>query len=268
MPLRPHKAYFLVKINKEEQKNRREKTNSGIYLAPNYVWMTRCMQNAEIVAIGEFAHKSFPEAKIGDTLLMHHFIEGGDEDQGDNFLVDSDEKFNYYVCAGYCLPGERVLTYGIWTGEKLISHPAWVFLETEPAPLELSLQEVINEKTELNAGGIVVFKNWKETREDKENKMAALKDQITVLAKWPQNKEVVYGYQQEINRLSKELNTWYQTAYTVAGTISSTFESSYPIYPTNIIFLRSLVAQTKIEFMNKEYRVAPSEEIAAIHISN
>src|ERR1700749_1621609 len=103
MSLRPHKAYFLVKINKQEQKDRVEKTDSGIYLAPNYVWLTRCMQNAEIVAIGDFAHKSFPEARVGDTLIIHHFIEGDDETPTE-YLVDSDETYNYYVCSGYCLP--------------------------------------------------------------------------------------------------------------------------------------------------------------------
>lgn len=267
MSLRPHKAYFLVKINKEQQKKRLEQTDSGIFLAMNYVFMTRCMQNAEIVDIGEFAHKAFPEAKIGDTLIIHHFIEG-DED-GSEYLVDTDKIFNYYVCSGYCLPGERVLAYGIWDGEKLISHPGYIFLESEPVVPPKSLDEIINSKTEVSSSGLLLFTDWKETREDKEAKMKILQDEVAVHQKHQQNKGEVYERQKELRRLSKELNTWYETGYVVAGCNPAPVDGNgVPVKVGDTVYVESMVAQTKIEFMGKEYRVAPSDDISALKVNS
>lgn len=78
MRVAPH--YILVRIDKNAQRERREKLESGIYLSALYIFMQRNLQYGEVLQIGSVAAKNFPEAQVGDIALFHHMVEDEDAD--------------------------------------------------------------------------------------------------------------------------------------------------------------------------------------------
>src|ERR1035437_8362497 len=97
MTLRAMPNYFIVKIEIEKQKERKEKIGS-LYIHASYTFMRRNMQQGEIVAIGSIVATQFPQAKVGDTLIFHHFVEGS-ESGGGNFIFEENGDNYYYVTA-------------------------------------------------------------------------------------------------------------------------------------------------------------------------
>lgn len=174
MQLKPMPHYFIIKINIEEQKQRREKIGS-LYVHTSHVFMVRNMQQGEVVTIGHVAAKQFPEVEIGSTILIHHFVEGDSSDKSN--LIHTDGTFNYYNVTASNFNGHRNETYGILKDNEIIPHPDFVFAEIPCKAKEISAEEFI-EKNTKQVGSLILFTNWEEKREDKEAKATQLTEEI------------------------------------------------------------------------------------------
>lgn len=159
--LTPRPPYFLIKVGKKEQQEKREKIGS-LYVPQTYVFMKRELQFGEIVAIGSEAQEYMPMASVGDCVLHHHLVSGKKTDNGHNFyLVDEDEDFNYYVVNAFEIPGERAMAYAVAIGEEIIPTPDYIFLEV---PKTDGVEDF--DKLEVGANGLVVRGERKKTREE------------------------------------------------------------------------------------------------------
>lgn len=251
MEFLPLPTYFIVKINKKQQQERKEKIGS-LYLHFNEVQMQRNMQHGEIVAIGSEAGKALPQAKIGDTLIFHHFVEGSHKDKS-NFII-SDNDYNYYNVTTSEFNGHRNETYGVYNGQEIIPHPDFIFIEAEPEKEKLSMDEYI-EKSTKKVGSLYVFTNWEESREDKEAKATRLKEEIKSLSKSSMNDQIKRGIEEK--------------EYEAAKVTSSLNEAIYKKYKVcyhnpkmkskEFVYALSRTALTHIDFMDKRYIVMQSK---------
>lgn len=137
----PLPAYFLIKIGKVEQRDKKEKEGS-LYFPTQYAYMRRELQFGEIIAIGKDAAEFFPEASVGDLLLVHHFTSGKVTDKGHSFyIIHEDDEFKYYAVNAFEIPGERQLAYGCYSNGKLIPTPDHIFLEIPKEKTGIELRE-------------------------------------------------------------------------------------------------------------------------------
>ncbi len=276
--MRPQKHYFLVRINRKEQKEREEKIGS-IYIPPTYTHMTRCMENAEIVAIGERAHEEFPEARVGDRLIIHHFIEGATDDHGNHeWLVDQDEVYNYYVVPSHEYNGERNMCYGVYNGETIIPSKDYIFLNDAPPPKpKRTIDKILDDAIKTTASGLIVFKEWKQERPDVEEEMKRLEQDNIQLASNFGNPNIDLGRLREaeqqykendkrIKELSKLINLKEYKPFTVAfynRMLARDFGTH--ITPKDFVFVQNFASKTITEFMDKKYFVASIEYLGALY---
>jgi hypothetical protein len=270
MQLKANKFYFIVKIPIVDQRDRKEKIGS-IYIAPSYVFMTRNMQSGIIVSIGSRVKEAFPEAKEGDLLIFHHFIED------DESLIASDAEFNYYAVPGVDIKitqdgAEKTKTpnrvYGIWDGERIIPHKEYVFLKKEePANERLPLNEFINESIESSKGGLLVFKEWRTTTAEKVEKMERLKKDVGTLSHGGAHNAHIAGLirekEAEMQSISATLNQKRYLPYLVAYAnplVSQWCDTT--IGDNDILYMFNLGCQTEVEFNKTNFIVAKSEYIA------
>lgn len=255
--------YFIVKLSKNELKDRREKIGS-LYMPPNYVFMTRECQASEIVAIGDEAHEYFPEAKIGDILIYHHFISGKTTDKKQVFhLIDEDDDFNYYTVNAFSLPGEKNLTYGIWNGDEILPNFDYIFLEP-------TQEEKTNEMV-LSAYGLYLPKPIKKTREELREKMKKNMQTIQQLSPLinysKEAKERVKSLEAENDEIVKEANKRKYEPFQVAA-IHPLFNkyvlSSFGFSADKgaDVAMLNIATHTKIEFNKKEYIIAETQYCA------
>lgn len=266
--LRPNSPYFLVRIAKKAAEERKEKIGD-LFINPNGVAMTRNMQHGEIVGISQRAGQNFPEAKLGQTLIFHHFVEGMDNhDASDNHLVDSDESYFYYVVTPIAFNGKRNEVYGVWNGEAIIAHPDYVFLEADKKTeiADDTPDEFLNKAIEKTSSGLIVFKEWKESREEKTARMTAIKAEIQELSSknkmTPQLRNVILEKEEEMNKISMEINTKTYAPYKIAfapAILNDWF--SRKVKAGDILYMLNSACETYIEFKGTEYRVAETKYI-------
>lgn len=257
MHLKPNKNYFLVRILKAEQRERKDKIGS-IVIPPALVFQTRNMQCGEIIGVGENCKKYFPEAQVGHILIFHHFVEH------DGRLVKSDENYNYYVVAGWewvTYQGEVNFneTYAIYDGEKIITHPDFIFLDVEPPAPSIPLEETMSMLAEHKESGLQLFKEWRRTREDMQCSIDEGRKRIMSLSKSRMTPEIA----REINKieaeqaaLGAEMHKKVYIPYNVAAEnieIAKTFDKKSIVNHT--IFCMNRGCETRIEFMEKEYLI-------------
>ncbi|MEO7048935.1 MAG: hypothetical protein ABI091_26770 [Ferruginibacter sp.] len=256
MTFHPLPPYFIVKVNKESQSNRREKIGS-LYLHFKEVFMQRNMQHGEIVAIGSAAKQKIPQANVSDTLIFHHFVEGQENTQS-NFL-HSDETYNYYFVTAYEFNGHRNETYAIDNGKEIIPHPDFVFIEHEEEIKEISADEFI-EKNTKQVGSLILFNNWEESREEKEEKakrlMAEIKNQSKGKSMSDSTKRGLEEKQIESGKITASLNKKEYKPFKVFA-----FNPTLKIKET--IYSLSLSAQTEIDYNDKKYIVIQSKYACA-----
>jgi hypothetical protein len=268
--LRPMPPFILIKIYKDAQRFRKEKIGS-LYYPPAYVFMKRNCQAGEIVKIGKWSKKEFPEAKIGDALICHHLVENHDK----SFFIYSDDVFNYYLVTTVYFNGDRNLTFGIWDGQKLIPNKDYIFLEPVPEP-ESEMPDfdinapglgrvVTNMPFKQAANGIVTIKPRKLTREDLSAKMKSNILEIKKLSRWlPIMREkiapMIMALEQENERLSKEINTVVCESHIVAA-CNPEFSRDHNVHPGDSIFILNIACYMTVEFMGKEYVIAESKYI-------
>ena len=264
----PMPPYFIVKVNKLEQQKRREMIGN-IYLSPSHTFMTRELQGSEIVEIGTAAHDYFPEAKIGDFLLYHHFITGKTDERKHLFyFVDEDGINEYYVVTAMAIPGEKNMCYGVWNGKEIIPNPDYIFLEIpkeeegDNFEMEFNGEKVVtNIGFDTSAGGLVIPKERKKTRKQCVETMQKNKDRLLQISVPKRMTDEVF---REIKRLeaenyaiSKEINKKSYELHTVAFANPNFFEfGDEQIVSGSKIYMLNMACHYEIEFREKSYIVA------------
>lgn len=262
--VRPTKPYFLVKVSKQEQKNRREKL--GLFsLSLDCEDMSRNIEHGEIVDIGTRAAEVFPEAKIGQILIMHHFVEGNKETRRDS-LVYEDDEFNYYVVSSYAQNGKTGEVYGVWDGEKIFPHEDYIFLKKEtPAIANKDKDAFIEQAMELTSAGILVFKEYVEERETLTQKLDRLKTEAMHMGKMkqtPETKKAIENNEAERLAISKKMNASTFKPFHIAycnPILNKWFNRE--VKENDIVFFQDTAAQTGIEFMEQTYLICKSNYI-------
>lgn len=259
----PMPSYFLIRIARKEE--RKQKIGS-IIIPETQTFMMYNIQAGEIVGIGKKAAEYFPEAKVGDTLLCHHFVQGLNEnDAREDHLIHQDETHNYYVVTCFDFHRKSNETYGIWDGEKIIPNKDYIFLEVPTKDDPKSPDEYINSAIQQTTGGILTFTNWTESRETKADKMQRLKSEIQELSKsGAQKPHIAQGIkvkEAELEQLSLNINNKSYQEYTVAA-FNPDLKNHLPeIEVGGSIYILNIAAQTEIDFMDKKYIVAKTSYI-------
>lgn len=247
---RPSKNHFLVKINKKIQKDRLEKEGM-LYLPVErvHIGMTRNMQSAEIIDIGERAHQVFPEAEIGNILLFHHFI----EDEGDeSFKVHEDDEANYYVVAALELPGHNQPTFGVFNGKEIIPHADYVVLK---GPEKIDRTELKKKES------LFLFSNYKMSRDEINARIKEIKEvEIPSLAKSGMNNPIavneIRAKEHHMQQLSAILNKKQSIPLTVAYAnplLNRWFGKK--VKSGDILYCLNTATDYIINFQGTEYRI-------------
>lgn len=260
--MKPMPPYFLIRIKRADQKAKREKVGI-IHISPKETFMVYNVQHGEIIGVGNKAAEYFPEAKIGYTLICHHFVQdASDHEAKVDHLVHQDETYNYYVVTAYEVPGKKNETFGVWDGEKIIPNKDYVFLEPEkPAITWETPDDYINSAMQKTQSGLLIFNEWKDTKETKIQRMQKLKAEIGSLCKTgmsnPTARQMVVNKEAELEKLSADINTVKFEPFTVVAApdrLSRGF--GFKINPGRVIYIMSDAAQMGIEVMGKNYRIA------------
>lgn len=268
---KPFNPYFLVRTERVKEKEAKTKIGS-LYVSEVESLMQYTLAHAEIVDISEKAAQYFPEAKIGHQLLMHHFVlDVSEHEAKEEHLVHQDEIHNYYVVSSREHNGKGTECYGVWDGEKIIPNKDFVFLQVEKTPVnDLPAEEMINQALEKTTTGLFLFKEWKESRDDKEAKQASLKKEVEELTKSGTNKQhiqqAIRGKEAELELLSKDINRQMYKPYTVAYAnkeLSEWFGTD--ILEGDRLAVLNFAAQTTIKFMGQEYIVCQAKYIACLY---
>lgn len=255
----PH--YFIIKIEIEKQKQRKEKIGS-LFVHASHTFMQRNVQSGQIVSIGEIAAKQFPQAKIGDELIVHHFCENEDH------LVFSDEIYNYYIITASNYNGKRNETYGAFSNGNIIPHPEFVFIEPEIKEKEIAANRVIDCRTK-QVGSLILFENWEEKRESKEEKAKILMDEIKNSSKGKSLRDDVKialeDKQSEAGKLTSSLNKKQYLPYEISA-YNPILQRSYnkDLKTVSKILALDQAAMTTLEFNSKEYIIVESKYCVAI----
>ena len=271
MPLpRPFNPYFLVRTERIKEKESKTKIGS-LYVSEVEALMQYNLASAEIIDISEKASNYFPEAKIGHQLLMHHFvIDVNEAASREDHLVHQDDIYNYYVVTAYEHHGKGVECYGVWNGERIIPNKDFVFLEDEKAAIsDLPPEEAINTALEKTETGLFLFKEWKQSREDKEQKQANIKKEVESLSKSGVHKrhiqQAIQEKEREMEAIGNDINKKKYQSYIVAYAnpeLSKWF--GRPVSAGDTLAILNIAAQTKLKFMGKEYIVCKTNYIACL----
>lgn len=265
---KPMPPYFVVRIEKEQQKNKKEKIGS-LYFPTQFTFMQRGLQNGEIVAIGSLAHKEFPQAKIGDTLIVHHFLEGKKDEKGyEKFLIHTDATYKYYVVTAVDHNGQKNMTYGVWDGEKITTHKEYILLEKDRPVDTISIDEHIDKTTIKSSGGLLIFKEWNTSRLQMEERMKELQNQVKELSKSTMTDSVKKGIEEkeaEMNKISQVINSKRYTPYTIAAfnpELHEWFDTEIEVGET--IYMQNNACNTTVEIFGKEYIIAKTDYIGCM----
>lgn len=279
MAITPMPPYFYIRINKEQQKDRKEKIGS-LYIPPDYVYMKRNMQCGEILAIGSKAREYFPQAKVCDVLIMHHIVENHEK----SFFIDSDENFNYYMVQGFEVPGERNVTYGVWNGTEIIPNKDYMFLEVEKIESDLSDLEVqsnlagegswkVNIPMMVSKGGLFIPKEIKKSREELTEAMKKNMERIKQLSnnKHRMTSDVIseiHKLEAENVSISKQINKKEEIPQKIAFINPDMKELVMEMFKVDlnigdVIYILNIACQTHVEFLGKEYIVAENKYLGA-----
>lgn len=241
-------AFIIVKVEKEVQVDSREK-DGYFYTHSDHVFMQRERQYGEIISLGKEAQDIFPEAKVGHTLIFHHFVSGKDvEDKGNNRNhLYTDERFNYYAVTIKSYYGDRNMSYGIWDGEKIMPHPEYIFLQPQ----------VLEPEQEIASNGLTVI-HKEDTREEIGKKMKEIKSEIGELTKTHVSADLtteIQNKEREMNKLSKITNKKELALYPVSY-VSDKVKSFFTM-PFTFAGMVNVACNTSILFNDTNFIVAP-----------
>lgn len=269
MTLIPMPPFFIVRVPRKDIVNKREKIGN-LYFPPAHVFMTRECQASQIVAIGDDAANIFPEAKIGNILLHHHFVTGKEREGADEgrYHIETDDTFNYYSVTVESHEGRGNETYGIFNGKEIIPHPDFIFLEKEKnidVPAEFR-----NQMLHKSSGGLFIFNRFTETREELREKNKRLQDRVKSLSNLgeptPEIAREIEKLEGEMMENSKKTNKRSFDPFTIAATNKRLEEwFGCPVNNGDTVYCLNIAAETTIDYMKKEYRVAKIQYIACPH---
>ena len=268
MQFRPMPAYVFIKISRKEQEKKKQKIGS-ILIPETHTFMMYNLQAGEIVSIGQDAHAHFPEMKAAQTILVHHFVQGADDNEArEDHLIGQDEDYNYYAVTVFDFHRKGNETYGIWDGEKIIPNKNYIFLEPPIRDAPNTPDEYINSAIKKTPGGLFAFSNWTESRESKAEKMQRLKGEIEQLSKSgisnPQIKRGIQEKEAELGQMSLDVNCKQYVPFTIAAfnpELKEHFHESADINIGSKIWMLNIAAQTEIEFNGRTYIVAKTNYI-------
>lgn len=268
---RPLPPYFLIRVSKQLEK--KSKSTIGSFILPETMaFMAHNTQWGEIVAIGERAHEYFPEAKVGHILIVHHFVQQNNEEEAkEQHLIHWDEEYNYYIVTAYEYAGKGNETYGVWDGEKIIPNKDYIFLHTaKPKQSDLPPEEALNQSLKVTESGLLVFDEWTETREQKEERQQELKRQSEELAKSGTHKlhinQGIVLNQWEAEAIGREISHQAYMFYTVAATNKQLSEwFGRDVVSGDTLGLLNLAAQTTIGFNGETYIVSKTKFIGCLY---
>lgn len=276
--MEPRSPYFMVKMPKEEQKERKEKIGN-LYFPQDFAFMRRGLQFGIIEKIGSDAAEYFPQAEVGDYLLLNHIIEGKRDDKGYNFYhIDEDNEFNYYVVNAFELPGEKNLSYGVSKGKEIVPNRDYIFLEIE---------EESNEMVE-GPSGLMIRKERKKTRAEWSDIMKSNMKRCQQLARnvpgdpneemrWkkdPKLRELMEYSLAEIKkleaeniRISKDINKRKYEPFKVAflnPEWNESVEISFgeKVTEGDTVYMLGMSCHTEIEIFGKVYIIAETKYFA------
>ena len=268
---KPFNPYFLVRTERIKEKEAKSKIGS-LYVSEGEALMQFNLSSAEIVDISEKAAAYFPEAKIGHQLLMHHFVIDVNEFAArEDHLVHQDDTHNYYVVTAYEHNGKGSECYGVWDGEKIIPNREYVFLQTDTlSASNLPPEEAINAALKQSETGLFLFKEWRENREQKEAKQAALKKEVESLSKSGTKKshiqQAIHEKEREMAAIGNDINKQKYQSYSVAfanNELSEWFNRD--ISAGDTLAILNIATQSKITFNGIEYIVCKTKYIACLY---
>jgi len=186
---------FLVKINKEEQKQFKEKVskNSPFFMPIAQIYNARNMECGEIVQIGEAVRGTddysvyqkgegiygWEKCEVGMTLIFHHTIEQHvtSKDAQAQYWVFEDEEFNYYAV-------DFINLRGFYDGKTITPHPNFVFLKNVPCfESDGKVDSETGHKLKKSNGGLLLFSDWENSFDNISQKSEKIKEHIESLAK-------------------------------------------------------------------------------------
>lgn len=269
MTLRPMPPFFIVRVPRKDIIDKREKIGN-LYFPPSFVFMTRECQASQIVAIGDDAGAIFPEAKIGNILLHHHFVTGKEKENADEgrYHIATDDSFNYYSVTVDSHEGRGNETYGIFNGKEIIPHREFIFLEKEKnsdVP-----EQFKNQTLRKSNGGLFIFNSYKESRAEFTEKNKRLQDRVKSLANLgeptPEIMREIEKLEREMMDNSRKVNKKSYDPFTIAAT-NKILEDWFgcPVNNGDTVYCLNIAAETTIDYMKKEYRVAKIQYIACPH---
>ncbi len=265
MQLLPAPNYIIVRINKINQRNKKEKIGI-LHIVTDSKNEARNMQCGEVAGVGANVHDIFPQLKMGHLAILHWMVESI---QKDNKIFE-DETYNYYAATVSEHNGKANETYGIWDGESIIPNPAYIFLEKPHVPKRgLSPEEYIEKATKKTDSGLFLFEEWTETRTDKEEKMAKINAEIQSLAKTKRNDQLMKGIQskeEELAKLSNEVNKQCIEFFKVAAInpdMNEEIQYSFgrKVHIGERVAALNAACKTTVEFNDVEYIVCLSKHI-------
>jgi hypothetical protein len=241
--------------------------------------MRRELQYGIIEQIGFEAHQYFPQAEIGDLLLIHHMATGKKDDKGYNFFqVDEDDDFNYYVVNAFEFNGDIALAYGVAKGTEIIPSPDYIFLELESTQPEMYVSD----------GGLTMIPEKKKTRADWVEIMKVNLERCKHLARnLPQNalhekiilanarfKELYHYSYNEIKKLeaentkiSKEINRRKYAPFKalfINPEWNQDIKRSFGerINTGDFVYMLNIACNTEVEILGKIYIIAQTKYFA------
>lgn len=257
--MRPTAPHFIVKVSIQQEKQTKEKTGN-LFIPQTATFMAFNTQCGEIVAIGEGAAEHFPEAKIGDTLLMHHFVQATDANKAkEEHLIYWDDEYHYYAVTAYEWSGKGNETYGVFDGEKIIPNKEYVFL----------VPKVVNQSLVKRDSGVLVYDGWTESREEKEDKMNRLKSESQSLALSGTNKDHIRQgiaeKEREMGGISKNINKQEFKPFTLAYANQQLSEDfGTQLQTGDTLFVLNQACGTIITFNETEYIVSKTRFVGAL----
>lgn len=136
--MRVNRQFILTRIDIAAQKEKQEKTKTGIFLPQQYVYMKYNLQHGPILQMGETAKRMFPNISIGDTVIFKHTIESedwrvvdkvpNDKYPGDYFMKDELRLVD-------CRSGGREILGFLTTSGELIANDMYVWLNPAVTPI-------------------------------------------------------------------------------------------------------------------------------------
>ena len=260
--------YFLIRVNIQEQKEKKEKIGR-FYTSPDHQYMIYNMEWGEVIGIGEKAHKDFPEVRVGDTLIYHHFVQNESKKKAqEKHLIHEDETYYYYTVTSSSFNGRRNETYGAVIEGEIVPHPDFVFLDVDaPKERHASSDNFEKAKMSVSAGGILLFNEWQISEDEMSDKMQKLKAEASRMAKNGMQKdgvaEAVLRKEEEMEMMSRELNKVKILPYI----LKYSHPSLSTILKTNLkkeelLYIESRAAATIISVKEKKFRIAPVKYIA------